>query len=482
MFQHNRAILSLLLLVYLVETCVTHVHYPRPQLPDKVIVGYANWNECDSKVVDSVVDGVNVVIWFAINLAVDSNTGLPTVTGGPDMDCVADKVAEIRALNLENDTIHLISIGGWDAPHPDTSNNASLVYAQWDHWNRHIAARPERNFYGFDGFDWDIEGNDDPASQYNVFTVECLNLMGHFSQLAHWMGGYIVSMAPAESYLDPSRAPLFSRTLLHEYAEWQVGPSALDPPFRYHGLNVYSYLLARFDRLMPETWVGVGDGRTSCGRSTVIDPSRLETLLALQRSVRDIERSGLFSNNYTPSSNGSDYGSAGNAGDAWIMDPVPIDPDHIDGHTFSFITVQLYEGYSHAEFNTTRLHPPQPVEDYVAAFVLSMGRGFTIDFSTDAELKYPVQHEVCVHPSRLVVGLANGWAGDGKFPLFYPNQVGRGYAQLRSESVDSTPRGFAFWDIADEGKASPQRPEEQVWMAAGLNRFMNIRRQTKTEE
>jgi hypothetical protein len=52
-------------------------------------------------------------------------------------------------------------------------------------------------FYGFDGIDWDIEGNDDFSSPYNHFTVECLDLMGRFSQLAKEKGSYIVSMVPA---------------------------------------------------------------------------------------------------------------------------------------------------------------------------------------------------------------------------------------------------------------------------------------------
>jgi len=41
--------------------------------------------------------------------------------------------------------------------------------------------------------------------------------------------------------------------------------------------------------------------------------------------------------------------------------------------------------------------------------------------------------------------------------------------------LDLAPRGFAFWDILDEGKISPQRPHEPVWMAAGLNGFLKVR-------
>jgi hypothetical protein len=40
-------------------------------------------------------------------------------------------------------------------------------------------------------------GNDDPNSPYNTFTVECLDYMGKFSQLAKEQDNYVVSMAPA---------------------------------------------------------------------------------------------------------------------------------------------------------------------------------------------------------------------------------------------------------------------------------------------
>jgi len=108
------------------------------------------------KIVEAVKQGVNVVMWFSINLDVSPETGKPIITNGPDWDCVADRVREIAALNLK--TVHIISIGGWNSPHPDTSVSAEDAYENWNHWNRHVIARPEKGFYGFDGFDWDIEG------------------------------------------------------------------------------------------------------------------------------------------------------------------------------------------------------------------------------------------------------------------------------------------------------------------------------------
>lgn len=371
------------------------------KIPERLIVGYANWNECDDNIVEAAINGVNVIIWFSINL-LTSKDGEPVITNGPDMDCVGAKVQKIRELGLE--TIHLISVGGWNSPHPSTINSAETVYSHWDYWNRNIAARPANGFFGFDGFDWDIEGNDDPKSVYNHFTPACLDLMGKMSQLAK-QDGYLVCMAPAESYLDP-RMSGFDRSLLHEYEEWEQ----IQPGFAYHGLNTYAYLLHKYGKypILPLT------GSTSSNA------------------------------------------------------------DETYGDTFDFVTIQLYEGYSHAEYNTTIAGVP--VAEYLVQFVSSIAAGWTVDFSTDVELNYPEsQAFISVPPSRLVVGLANGWAGDGKFLLVYPHQVQEAFEELGHQG-QLQPRGFAFWNILDEGKASPMRPNEPVWLAKGLNRFMSVRK------
>ena len=116
--------------------------------------------------------------------------------------------------------------------------------------------------------------------------------------------------------------------------------------------------------------------------------------------------------------------------------------------------------------------------------------------------------------------LVSGWAGDGKFPLFYPDQVADAFAILAGETAgneagaetrggarDTRPRGCAFWNILDEGRAPPPLPAPPqidgvtptgereggksgesesaagesggragpVWMAAGLNAFLCAR-------
>ena len=105
-------------------------------------------------VLEAAQNGVNVVIWNFIILTSDPQTGEPltphmathytlpwcitrivilfsvhdsliaagnpVVSGAPPLSCVVDTVKALEAQNLT--TTHLISIGGWDAPHPAAFN------------------------------------------------------------------------------------------------------------------------------------------------------------------------------------------------------------------------------------------------------------------------------------------------------------------------------------------------------------------------
>ena len=293
-------------------------------------------------------------------------------------------------------TIHLISIGGWNAPHPDTSNPPDVTYENWVKWNNDT----------FDGIDWDIEGNDDTNSPFNMFTQPCLDLMGQISQLAK-KDGYLVSMVPAESYLDPT-ASVFDFYLNHSYPEWET----LVPFFPYHGHNVYAYLLVKYG-------------------STLVN---------------------------------------GQVSD-----------------TFDFVTIQLYEGYSHADYNITlgRQSPVSYLQNWIplvyGGWDLEIPSNYiSTDWGTGSSAVGGISTvRVSVPPSRLVIGLANGWAGGDssinptKFLLIYPDQVGDSYRAL--EATGLAPRGYAFWVISEEGNASVARPNVPVWMAAGLNQFLHTR-------
>ena len=401
------------------------------KLPEKLIVGYANWNQCDELLVKAVQQGVNVLIWFAINLTVDPVTGKPTINNGPERTCVEKIINEIKSLNLS--TVHLISVGGWNAPHPDTSIPVEDMYKHWKEWNNNL----------FDGFDWDIEGNDDFSSRYNHFTYECLDFMGRFSQLAK-QDGYLVAMAPAESYLDPSTSA-FDSDLIHTYPEWQnLEPKGAYTDFRYHGHNVYAYLLIKY-----KDTVLTSNDTTTTTTTTTVD-------------------------------------------------------------TFDFITIQLYEGYSHAQYQIF-IQKVSPII-YLENFIKQMNNGWEIELPTITSITTTENNlnnkDTCNNPtttqtssssssslpaaqacsiqrikinvpkSKLVIGLANGWAGDGKFLFIDPDDIATAYTTLVTQNTE--PRGFAFWNIKDEGLVPSQQQREEnkgqpVWLASSLNKFLKIR-------
>ena len=371
------------LLLLLLTVCVKGMTQRRttPPLPSKVVVGYGNWGQCDEKMVNAVKEGVNVIIWFSINLVRNPLTGLPQVQGGPDLSCVAERIREIRQLHNGEQVVNLLSIGGWNSPHPDTHNTPEDIFAELDRWNL-------ENGSLFDGFDWDIEGNDDISSPYNTFTASCLDAMGTISQCAK-RKGYIFAMAPAESYLDP-HCDLFDRSLQHAYPEWLE----LQPNFKYHGHNAYAYILHKY-------------GKTSLTSGEEID-------------------------------------------------------------TFDFVMVQLYEGYSHALYNMDVLKDTVDPAEYVTDLVGRFKRGWTVPFSTDAELCHP-DALVSLDPQKLVIGLANGWAGDGKF-LFIPTPtLERIYAALEEPHLQV--RGFAFWNIKEQGLTTANY-DKDVWLASYMKRIM----------
>ena len=243
---------------------------------EKFMVAYQSWSECDENVFTAVEKGVNVVIWFATNLVSDSD-GNAAMVGGPNRTCVEDKIAQLGDMGYGG-VKHLISVGGWDASHPNTTHsgeskrgakrrasnaissheNCALVLSYKRHLLRNQRSNPHPSFQPFsrfasliaaeeyaeafetfsdglyDGLDWDLEGNDALTSPWNYFSRPCLDLMADLSKLLHDKG-YIVSMAPPESYLDIQTTE-FSKfvNLTYPSDDWDV-----DPPFSYHGHNTY---------------------------------------------------------------------------------------------------------------------------------------------------------------------------------------------------------------------------------------------------
>jgi hypothetical protein len=195
------------------------------KLPEgSLIVGYMNYGECDDRVDQAIKDGVNVVIWFSLEL---ENRGEPLITSAVSPVCVQTAVQRLKEAGLN--AAHLISVGGWGVPHPDTSFSGAEWYKQFVRWNNAASGPGFEN--GFDGIDWDLEGADDQSSDINNFTVAKIKLIADFSKLAK-KDGFITSIAPPQSYLDVG-TPDFSLKLTHKATHWH-------DEFEYAGRNAYA--------------------------------------------------------------------------------------------------------------------------------------------------------------------------------------------------------------------------------------------------
>ena len=224
-------------------TCAAKRQLP----PGALNMGYASGCDHD-KITTAVETGLNVLFWFSIDLGADSQ-GRPAISPNQaqplsNITCVVEVARTLRAKGLF--TTHMVTVGGWNAAHPVTMFPAADMYEAWKSWNLEVDSLDLPG--GFDGIDWDVEGDDDPSSPKNQLPLELLNLIGEMSQMAQ-RDDFIVSMVPAESYLDPT-TPHFDGSLLHPYPEWEPRIS-----FNYHGHNAYAYLLAKF----PNTTLPSGD-------------------------------------------------------------------------------------------------------------------------------------------------------------------------------------------------------------------------------
>jgi len=198
------------------------------KLPDgPLVVGYMNWGECDQRVDQFIKDGGNVVIWFSLTL---EKRGGALITSSVAPRCVQESVKRLKKAGLE--AVHMISVGGWNVAHPDTAYSGAEWYDKFKKWNKAAAGPGFEN--GFDGIDWDLEGNDAMVSPDNSFTVEQLHLVANFSKLAK-KDGYLTSIAPPQSYLDVGTND-FSLSVTHSALHWH-------DEFLYAGRNTYAPLL-----------------------------------------------------------------------------------------------------------------------------------------------------------------------------------------------------------------------------------------------
>lgn len=136
------------------------------------------------------------------------------------------------------------------------------------------------------------------------------------------------------------------------------------------------------------------------------------------------------------------------------------------GDDIDMVSVQLHESYSRAGYDIKELGVPAStyIESYVEDLALRHEK-FYVDFSQDPELNMEGQM-VRLSLSKLVVGLANGWA-DGEKTLYVdPLDAGKAYERLSQKG--RAPRGFMFWSIDEEGMNG-------IFMAHALNQAIHTR-------
>ena len=116
----------------------------KPTLPKKLKIGYTNWGECDEKVFESVKNGLNVIIWFSIDLNENPITKECEIQRGLDYKKVALMTKKFKDNNYK--VINLISIGGWNSKHISEKFTAEEYYETFIKFNEKIS-NPSLDFY-----------------------------------------------------------------------------------------------------------------------------------------------------------------------------------------------------------------------------------------------------------------------------------------------------------------------------------------------
>ena len=212
------------------------------RLPEgAVLAGYTNQASV-STILRSVDQGVNVLIWSFIELT--GNISSDPIQGGPSAKDVRGVLTGLASRKQR--VTHLVSIGGWGAPHPELNRTGAAWWAEFKIWNANFAqlvedAGPSGQgipWGGFDGVDLDTEGSDTRLSPENTFPTALIELAGTFAQAAK-ADGYVSSMVPPQSYLDCGFSHYDPEGSVTHAPSWK-------PAFTYQGWNTYAPLLAKY--------------------------------------------------------------------------------------------------------------------------------------------------------------------------------------------------------------------------------------------
>ena len=359
----------------------------RQQLPDHLLIGYVDNFDEEEKIVQAVKDGVNVLVWAFFNF--NETTGeiqQPKVS--QVVNIIQNKLPSSNGDDVSTTLIHLTSFGGWNGPHLPTSLHSSKeLYDAWVRFNVETAKGV------FDGFDWDLEGNDNPHAKTSVLTLDCLQSMIEMTSFAK-KDGYIVGMAPPQSYLDVQSDPTTTKTMMEFGVSGGPFSTKLNlppllsptwhPEFHYTGYNSYAPLLLLHDAM------------------DFISIQFYET---------------------------------------WSRANYEINHQKVDPSTY---LVQYVEQLLH---RNQGYHVIFPSKDLVH-FQENHDKG-------QPSSSQMVKKFIPIPVNKLVFGFANGWAlnrKDGGAIFFHPSDVRKAFETLRQRNQSFVPRGCMFWCIGTEGE------------------------------
>jgi chitinase len=381
------------------------LHHHQRHLPpvsnSPIIIGYAH-DAKSGKAEQAILDGINVIIWSFVHLDVVDNEEYGTtaleqqhdeLVGDDEAYTKQQRAAPIGKIRSELDfeeiqrirnkydhVVHLAALGGWNGPHPPPNIMSGTewchVFLKFNQAHGHL----------FDGIDWDYEGHDDVTAPTAQFTIETLDIMVDFSLEAK-RHGLIVSMAPAESYMDST-----------------IQSGSTDEQFSL-ALN-----------LPPRAWT-------------------------TSNHASDEDRAIVASNKFS---------HAGRQCYAYVLAKAGKD-------TFDWISIQFYEVYSPFAHDIHRRNL-DPVDALMMRIHRLVVEGYTV---TNLPLVSPssttsLEYELRIPFSKLVLGIANGWADGLKFCKIDPSAV----KSTSNAALDKYGQGYLgvmFWTIEEEGSTNDRR-------------------------
>ena len=119
---------NLILYFIILIFCVKKENCKISELPKKLKIGYASWGECDELIYEAVENGLNVVIWFSLDMSSNANYTKPEFKRGPNFYEVAKMIKRFKDNNYA--VVNLIAIVVYNNSNKDTSIYSEDYYEE----------------------------------------------------------------------------------------------------------------------------------------------------------------------------------------------------------------------------------------------------------------------------------------------------------------------------------------------------------------